>query len=183
MLSPDIFTRLLDLGRRSAFDEIEILPGAGVHNKVLWLADGGLQRLMQFFDTVARSDRPGFIKPVAVYENTVGGLGSVTTLQKLMPLVEDKDGDLLDWIVRNTQSYWYYSNKASSLDEMNEIRREHERRRARAFSDDAESYDETLNRYRGLVGGSNLSLYDATAPGLVVKPDVAVSQIEADRRY
>jgi hypothetical protein len=181
ILSPDIFARLLDMGLRLAFDEVELLPGAGIHNEVLWLADGGLRSLQRFFETISVADRPGFIKALAVFENTVGGLGSVTTLEKLLPLVDDDGGELLDWIVRNTQSYWYYSNKASSLDEMNEIRREHQRRRARAFSDDAESYDETLNRYRGLVGGSNLSLYDATAPGLVVKPDVAVSQIEAEQ--
>lgn len=45
----------------------------------------------------------------------------------------------------------------------------------------AESYDETLNRYRGLVGGRNLSLFDADTTGSLVKPDVALKQIEAEQ--
>jgi len=45
----------------------------------------------------------------------------------------------------------------------------------------AESYDEATGRYNGLRGGQNVSLFDYTAPGLLVKAEVAREQIDADR--
>jgi len=44
----------------------------------------------------------------------------------------------------------------------------------------ADSYDEDAGRYRGLRGGQMLSLTDAHAPGLVVKPEVAAKQMGAE---
>ena len=37
----------------------------------------------------------------------------------------------------------------------------------------ADSYDESAGRYRGLRGGQQVSLIDASTPGLLVKPEVA----------
>jgi len=45
----------------------------------------------------------------------------------------------------------------------------------------ADSYDETADRYQGLRGGQLVTLADAHAPGLVVKPDVAARQMDAER--
>jgi hypothetical protein len=45
----------------------------------------------------------------------------------------------------------------------------------------ADSFDEGAGRYKGLRGGALLTLTDAHAPGLVVKPDVASRQIDAER--
>jgi hypothetical protein len=45
----------------------------------------------------------------------------------------------------------------------------------------ADSFDEIENRYRGLRGGERVSLVDAGAPGLLVKPEVARRQVEAER--
>jgi predicted AAA+ superfamily ATPase len=45
----------------------------------------------------------------------------------------------------------------------------------------ADSYDDDAGRYRGLRGGTMVSLTDAHAPGLVVKPDVTSKQLEAER--
>ena len=45
----------------------------------------------------------------------------------------------------------------------------------------ADSFDETAGRYQGLRGGQNVMLADAHAPGLVVKPDVANRQLDAER--
>jgi len=45
----------------------------------------------------------------------------------------------------------------------------------------ADSYDETTGRYRGLRGGQKILLSDADARGLLVRPDVAYPQIEAER--
>ena len=44
----------------------------------------------------------------------------------------------------------------------------------------ADSYDEGASRYRGLRAGEILSLVDADAPGIVVKPDVARRQLDAE---
>jgi len=45
----------------------------------------------------------------------------------------------------------------------------------------ADSYDDEAGRYRGLRGGTMVTLADAHAPGLVVKPDVASRQLDAER--
>ncbi len=45
----------------------------------------------------------------------------------------------------------------------------------------ADSFDETAGRYQGLRGGQKVTLGDAHAPGLVVKPDVASRQMDAER--
>ena len=44
----------------------------------------------------------------------------------------------------------------------------------------ADSFDDEAKRYRGLRGGQVVSLPDADAPGLLVKPDVARRQLDAE---
>ena len=44
----------------------------------------------------------------------------------------------------------------------------------------ADSYDEGAGRYRGLRSGQNVSISDHSAPGLLVKPDLALRQIDAE---
>jgi hypothetical protein len=44
----------------------------------------------------------------------------------------------------------------------------------------AESYDEAAGRYRGLREGQNISILDHHAPGLLVKPDIARRQLDAE---
>ena len=44
----------------------------------------------------------------------------------------------------------------------------------------ADSFDDEAKRYRGLRGGQVVSLPDADAPGLLVKPDVARQQLDAE---
>jgi hypothetical protein len=45
----------------------------------------------------------------------------------------------------------------------------------------ADSFDDAAGRYKGLRGGQLVTLADAHAPGLVVKPDVASRQMDAER--
>ncbi len=45
----------------------------------------------------------------------------------------------------------------------------------------ADSYDEAAGRYKGLRGGTMVLLTDMHAPELVVKPDVAIKQLDAER--
>ncbi len=44
----------------------------------------------------------------------------------------------------------------------------------------AEDYDEAEGRYRGLRGGKQVTITDSDAPGLLVKPDVARRQLDAE---
>jgi len=44
----------------------------------------------------------------------------------------------------------------------------------------AESYDDAAGRYRGLRGGQKVVISDAQADGLLVKPDVALRQMQAE---
>jgi hypothetical protein len=44
----------------------------------------------------------------------------------------------------------------------------------------ADSYDEAAGRYRGLRGGQQVTLPDADAPGLLVRPEVARRQLDAE---
>ena len=44
----------------------------------------------------------------------------------------------------------------------------------------ADSYDEKARRYRGLKGGRLVTLPDADAPGVLVKPDIARRQLDAE---
>lgn len=45
----------------------------------------------------------------------------------------------------------------------------------------ADSYDEATGRYRGLRGGQGLSFMDGDTSGLLVKPEIAVKQIDAEK--
>jgi hypothetical protein len=45
----------------------------------------------------------------------------------------------------------------------------------------ADSYDESSSRYLGLRGGQTMFLADSDAPGLLVKPEVACKQLDAER--
>jgi len=44
----------------------------------------------------------------------------------------------------------------------------------------AESYDETAQRYRGLRGGRNVEISEANLSGLLVRPDIAQKQLQAE---
>ncbi len=44
----------------------------------------------------------------------------------------------------------------------------------------AESYDEAAGRYRGLCSGRNLNISDHNSAGLLVKPEVALKQLDAE---
>ena len=45
----------------------------------------------------------------------------------------------------------------------------------------ADSFDEAADRYRGLRGGQMISFADSDAPGLLVKPQIAYEQMEAEK--
>ncbi|MCC6131982.1 MAG: DUF499 domain-containing protein [Acidobacteria bacterium] len=44
----------------------------------------------------------------------------------------------------------------------------------------ADTYDESAGRYRGLRAGQQVHVMDASSPGLIVKPDIARGQLDAE---
>lgn len=113
----DFCAELLRLGRIADFAGIDSLPGAGDHAAVVHFADVGRLSALEYFSMLPTSDRAPFVKAVATYENTVGGIGSVTLLVDLVDVADDPQHDLYDWILRNTRSYGYYSFSARSYEE------------------------------------------------------------------
>ncbi len=113
--------KLLQAGRTEAFADIaadiagfpELFPNIAV----VQILDRDRDQLVSYTTHLSGSDRIAFTRAIAVLEHQVGGRGSVTHLARLLPLVADPDRILLDWILRNTTSYWYYSHAARSVEE------------------------------------------------------------------
>lgn len=133
-----LFDGLLTIARDRRFDGVVDLPGAGQHRAVLRIADVHLSALIDFVEQVPKQVRADFVKAVAAYENTVGGLGSVTTLKRLLPLLGDSELEALDWILGNTNSYWWYGHGASSVAELAEWNRLNNERRELALAKEVE---------------------------------------------
>lgn len=117
----DIFDGLLKLGRSNNFDKIAVIHGAGDHAAVCELASRYKRDVIDYVSQLSQPDQIAFIKAIATYEDTVGAIGSVTSLFYLMPMVQDYEEVLLDWVLRNTDSYWWYGHEAKSLVEYREI--------------------------------------------------------------
>jgi len=162
MDTTELFEGLLSIGRSGRFEDVQSLPGAGIHAKVLRLADAHFQTIIGYVAKLNNSDRRCFIMAVAAYENTVGGLGSVTSLFRLLPLVDDPDHVVIDWILSNTQSYWYYSFGATSFDELEVYRQAHASRRAESLHREQER-ELLAKRRRAERATSNL--YNAVRRG------------------
>ena len=113
----NLCSQLLALGREGDYVAISALPGAGTHEAVLRLAGTHRSAVQEFFLALSPADRTAFIKAVATYEDSVNGLGSVTLLQHLLPHIDDSGHEVLDWILRNTRSYWYYAYGARSYED------------------------------------------------------------------
>lgn len=106
---------LLEVGRAGDLQAATELPGAGVHSQVV-LASSRFRGAV--VDKVARwpvADRVAFAKALAVYENSVGGIGSVTAVQHVMRHFRG-DAEIgyktFRWICENTRSLWYYADRA-----------------------------------------------------------------------
>jgi hypothetical protein len=124
-----IVQALVTYGRDENYSAIASIPGAGVHAQVLRFSDSLRRSGLDQIEALSPSDRVAFVKALAVFEHAVGGLGSVTALERVLPLVADEDHAVLNWILSKTRSYWYYSNGATSYAELQVSRSEHARRR------------------------------------------------------
>ena len=130
-MSPDaIVQALVTYGREKDYTSVAAMPGAGIHAQVLRFSESLGRSELEQIEALSASDRVAFVKALAVYEHTVGGLGSVTALERVLPLVADEDHAVLNWILSTTRSYWYYSSGATSYAELQASRSAHATRRA-----------------------------------------------------
>ncbi len=111
-----IINALLEAGRAGDPYTAATLPGAGVHSQVVQVVSSF--RRAAVVDKIAAlpvADRTSFAKALAVYEDSVGGMGSVTALQYVMRQFSDsveQGYETFFWISENTRSLWYYSGRA-----------------------------------------------------------------------
>jgi len=110
---------LLQHALRQDYEAIKVLPGAGIHRHVVRLCDGDLNLAVDYFQGLTPVEQAELLKAVATFENTVGGVGSVTLLERFAPLKSLRTGDCrraaYSWILENTDSYRYFSDNMKSL--------------------------------------------------------------------
>ena len=112
-----VLERLLQIGRTEAFAGIPHVPELCPSMAVIELLDQHRDELVACTKRLSANDRIALIKSIAILEDQVGGRGSVTHLKRLLQFVSDPERSLLDWILRNTTSYWYYAHGARSVGE------------------------------------------------------------------
>jgi hypothetical protein len=110
--------QLLAAGLAEDFAAVASLPGAGNHAQVLRFSSSLRGEGRSAIDAMTQAERTAFIKALAIYEDTVKGLGSVTALCQLLPLSQDEDEATIDWVLARTRSYAFYANGARSLAEV-----------------------------------------------------------------
>ena len=139
---------MLSLGLAERYDDVRKLSGAGNHSSVCRFSAEARSKLNHFFCTLDTSRKNALTKAVSVYEDSVGGLGSVTLLRGFIEKTPDHDSSLLDWILTNTKSYSYYSGAAKSAGEYDQIQAVAESRRKENFRKESVREDEAKQRRR-----------------------------------
>lgn len=115
METDEFVDALLELGRSGNLQAVTNLPGAGVHQKVCNMTSRFRGQVLERIATLSVEDRVALVKALAMYENSVGGLGSVTAVPYVMRLFGDAieiGYQTFQWIVDNTRSLWYYKDRA-----------------------------------------------------------------------
>lgn len=120
MMSQDFLYALVSA--RGLPEIVEHIPGAFVHREVVKHTAQFRGMLDQVAD-LSSEDQSSFIKSLALYEQTVGGLGSATLLDPALRMVHDPDHVLFDWVLNNTGSYEYFAKGVRSFSELQQIER------------------------------------------------------------
>jgi hypothetical protein len=153
---------LLQVGRTEAFSAISQTPDLCPNMAAVQVLDRQRYELVPFAASLSEPDRIAFIKSVAVLEHQVGGRGSVTHLKRLLPLANDIDQRLLDWILRNTKSYAYYSHGAHSIEEFELLNSQRAFRTSERVRNDQERQREDSER---IAASATAKLYNAVRRG------------------
>ncbi len=117
-----LLEQLVEIGRRETFEEIKGLPIAGNHAEVVRFSSSHTD-VSAFVKKLSQQDQIALIKAMAILEDSVGGIGSVTALHRLFPILENPQNDVFEWVLTNTSSYAYYSHDARSIEELDEIKK------------------------------------------------------------
>ena len=134
----DVLRDLAKAGNAQVYPDVEVATALQPHMRVVQFLDQQRNILISTAAQFSELELISIIKAVAVLEHIVGGSGSVTHLKRLLGLVPDPDRELLDWILSNTKSYWYYSHNTKSVEEYDLVCRTIASRTAERISVDDE---------------------------------------------
>lgn len=118
----EILGSLLSIGRKNAYTDISDKPELQPHIAIVQLLDKYRDEIAPYAQNLTSEDRIALTKAIAILEHQVGGRGSVTHVRTLLPLVDDPDRLVFDWILRNTDSYAYWAHGAKSIEDLDSIR-------------------------------------------------------------
>lgn len=158
----EIFKGLLKIGQEECFENITQIPGSGVHKHVCDIVSKHREKMLEFFINLSLVEKLAFIKAIAVYEESVQGVGSITSLREFFRNTPEIYIEALDWVLKNTNSYWYYSNGAKSYSDYCLIQQNKEKYRAESLRIEDEIKRAAKER-RGIKATSNL--YNAVRRG------------------
>ena len=113
----DVLRDLARAGTAPNHPDVEGMPSLRPYMSVIQFLDHQRSYLIPIAEQFSQQELISIIKAVAVLEHLVGGRGSVTHLKRLLAVVPDPNRELLDWILKNTKSYWYYSHNTKSVEE------------------------------------------------------------------
>lgn len=97
------------------------IPGAKNHHGVI-NNTGILRSAMKLIANLPPEKQAALTRSVAVYESSVGGIGSPSLLFLLFQIIDDPDHLVFDWVIQNTNAYDYYSKGAKSFAALNEFK-------------------------------------------------------------
>jgi hypothetical protein len=157
-----VLDSLQQVGRTEAFADIGQLPDLCPNMAAVQLLDRHRDELLLYAKRLSVNDRIALIKAVAILEHQVGGRGSVTHLKHLLPLAFESERSLLDWILRNTTSYWYYSHGACSVEEYDMLKTLIARRTEERIQRDEQRQQEDRER---IAAAATTKLYNAVRRG------------------
>lgn len=117
-MKPEKFAELLILaGQLGQPSNVNSLPGVGVRSRVIFHS-AGISKITDQISQMPRQDQEALIRGLALYEDSIGGVGSPTPLQRLFHMLDEPIDEVFDWVVNNTTSYDYFTAGAKSWQEM-----------------------------------------------------------------
>lgn len=111
----NLVAELLAIGRAGNPADASSVTGAGIHAKVVLAASLMRGPILDEIAAWPVADRVALAKSFAVYEDTVGGISSITALAYLMRQFRDsvdQGYQTFAWIEGNTCSLAYYAGRA-----------------------------------------------------------------------
>ena len=130
MRKTEFYNCILELARADRLEDIRDLPEARSHHLVCELSDSIRREGWEWFSALSQPDRANFTKAIAIYEDNVGGIGSATILQSILPEINDPEHQTLDWVLNNTHAYEYFAQGTRSAEELNHRKQQASERRS-----------------------------------------------------